>query len=113
MEEQLMITIAYIVVGILQIIIGIPLIFEKIKPNPLYGFRLGKNMPNEYIWYKTNKYVGRDFVLAGFIIIVLSLIFLIYKSNFSLVETAFIGATILITSVVIILIRGLLHFKKL
>ncbi len=113
MEEQTMITIAYIIVGILQMLVGVPLIFEKIKPNSLYGFRLPKTMSNEEIWYKANKYVGRDFVVAGGIVMISSLIFLIFKSSFSLVETAFIGASILVISVVAILVRGLLYLKKL
>jgi len=41
----------------------------KIKPNWLYGFRLPKTLSDEDICYKTNKYVGRDFIFAGILVI--------------------------------------------
>ena len=51
--------------GLLWIGISIPLIYEKIGPNQLYGFRTRKTLSNKEIWYKTNKYMGKDFIVLG------------------------------------------------
>ena len=59
----------YIIVGFLEIILGLPFLLGKIKPNWLYGFRLPKTLSDEDICYKTNKYVGRDFIFAGILVI--------------------------------------------
>ena len=61
MEYGVLMPLVFIFVGMLEIIMGIPLLLEKIKPNALYGFRTPKTRSSDEIWYKVNKYVGRDF----------------------------------------------------
>jgi hypothetical protein len=60
----------YIVLGLLQIAISLPLIGEKVKPNSWYGFRIRATLENPRIWYAINKHFGqRLFVTAaGFIV---------------------------------------------
>ena len=58
-ENTMMITI-FISLGVLEIILGLPLMYKKIKPNNFYGFRMKKTLSNEKLWYETNKFMGRD-----------------------------------------------------
>lgn len=102
-----------IITGILEIIIGIPLLYGKIKPNIWYGFRTPKTRSNDEIWYKANKYVGRDFIFAGIIFTIVSLFLLIYRSNFSIIEISWIGIVLLITIIIVILLRGFIYLNKL
>ena len=51
--------------GILSIIIALPLIDEKIKPNPFYGFRIRATLEDPKLWYAVNKYFAQRLLLAG------------------------------------------------
>jgi len=82
-EYSALIPLVFIFIGLLEIIMGIPLLLEKIKPNALYGFRTPKTRSSDEIWYKINKYVGRDFVVAGIIVTLCSPFLLIFGSSFN------------------------------
>jgi tetratricopeptide (TPR) repeat protein len=43
---------------------GIPLILEKVPPNPWYGFRVQSTLENPAVWYPVNRYLGK--CLLGF-----------------------------------------------
>jgi len=55
----------YFVGGILLILIAVPLVREKIKPNGLYGFRVQASLEDPVIWYAVNKHFGRRLLLVG------------------------------------------------
>jgi hypothetical protein len=67
----------YILFGLLQIGLALPLIAEKVKPNPLYGFRIRATLENPQIWYAVNKHFGKRmlFSAVGFLISAVGLIF--------------------------------------
>jgi uncharacterized membrane protein len=113
MDYDVVLILTTIVVGMSEIILGIPLLFEKIKPNWVYGFRLPNILSNEEIWYKSNKYVGRDFIVAGMIVIIGSLILFAVKSEFSILEITWTITLLLILPIIIVLIRGFNYLKKL
>ena len=55
--------------GPLFVLLAIPLILNKIPPNGWYGVRFEKLFKpgNEELWYKANKYGGRQLLIAGLI----------------------------------------------
>lgn len=55
----------YVGGGILLTLLAIPLYFEKIKPNGLYGFRVRKTLENPEVWYRVNKYSARWMIVTG------------------------------------------------
>jgi uncharacterized membrane protein len=55
----------YFASGFLLVVIALPLIFGKIKPNPFYGFRVAKTLNNPELWYAVNKYSGRLLFYCG------------------------------------------------
>ena len=112
MDDRLLIILILISVGALEIIMGIPLLLEKIKPNWLYGFRIPKTLSNEKIWYECNKYMGRDFIVAGTIVVLVSIALLTFVNIFSLMEIIWIEVIILLVPIIIILIRGFIYLKK-
>ena len=110
---NLITTFLFLFTGLLFIGISIPLVMEKIKPNQLYGFRTPKTLTDERVWYKANKYMGKDFVIFGFFIILYNLAVLILPKNF-LSYLLFPGnIIILIAGTALVLIRSLLYLKKL
>jgi hypothetical protein len=40
--------------GILLILISIPLLLEKVRPNPVYGFRIQATLNDPTVWYAVN-----------------------------------------------------------
>ena len=56
----------------LLILLAIPLIFRKVPPNLLYGFRTQKTMSNDTIWYAANWGAGWDLVFSGTAMLVLA-----------------------------------------
>lgn len=63
-------TLKWWLAGIVFIVIGIPPIFEKIPPNPWYGFRVAKTFSDERIWYAANRVMGYDMLIAGLVILI-------------------------------------------
>ena len=113
MEYNVLMPLVFIFVGMLEIIMGIPLLLRKVKPNALYGFRTPKTRSSDEIWYKVNKYVGRDFLIAGIIVIICSPFLLVYESGLSVIEISWIGILILTILLAAIVARGLVYLKKL
>ena len=105
--------IIFVLAGFMEVILGMPLLLEKIKPNWFYGFRTPKTMSNKEIWYKSNKYLGRDFIIIGIILIIGSLFLLLPGISFSLAEIAYIELFLTLIPIIIVLIRGFVYLKKL
>ena len=64
----------FIATGLLMIILGIPMIQGRVKPNNWYGFRTRTTLDNPDIWYPANAYAGRLLVWLGVAIILASLL---------------------------------------
>ena len=54
--------------GLLFIGLGIPLIYERVPPNSIYGFRTAKTLSDPNIWYAINRIQGLDLLIAGALI---------------------------------------------
>ena len=103
----------FLVVGMFEILLGIPLLYEKVKTNWIYGFRIKKTLENEEIWYKANKYSGRDLIISGSVVVIFSLFIIIFKDNLDIGAVGLLGGCILLVSIIIVLIRGLIYIKNL
>lgn len=55
----------YIAGGLLLILLSLPLLAEKVPPNPFYGFRVRATLENRETWYAVNRYAARRLILAG------------------------------------------------
>jgi len=88
-------------------VIALPLILEKIGPNPFYGFKTKKTFSNKEIWYKANKYLGKTLLAAGLVVMVLSAVLLIIGQNF---DEILITVSFSITFFVPLIISMILSF---
>ena len=111
-QEQLLLLVVFVGAGLLWIGISIPLLYEKIGPNWLYGFRTRKTLSNKEIWYKANKYMAKDFIILGCVQIFYNLVLIVWPINILPLLCAG-NMLILIGGVAIILIRSLLYLRKL
>ena len=64
-----MINLWWMLAGFLFIAISLPLIYQKVPPNRLYGFRVRKTLANPRIWYAANRIAGIDLLLTGIVIV--------------------------------------------
>ena len=55
----------FVGLGFVSIFVSLPLINEKVKPNPFYGFRVRATLKDPKVWYAANKYFGQRLLLAG------------------------------------------------
>jgi uncharacterized membrane protein len=59
------ILILYLVSGVLLIALAIPLLYDKIPPNSLYGFRVSQTLTDPKVWYAVNRHAARWLIFAG------------------------------------------------
>jgi hypothetical protein len=52
-------------IGILSILIALPLLYEKIRPNSFYGFRIRATLEDPALWYAVNKHFARRLLVTG------------------------------------------------
>ena len=64
----------YVIFGILMAVLAIPLLLDKVPPNPWYGFRVPSTLSDPTLWYKANRYMARWLLLTGIITIAAAII---------------------------------------
>lgn len=67
--------ILYVGAGGLLILLSLPLLWEKVPPNPVYGFRLPATMNDPKVWYATNKFSAKRLLVTGISTVVAAAIF--------------------------------------
>jgi len=65
----------YLIGGIFLVAISLPLVVEKIKPNPFYGFRVPATLNNPDAWYAVNKFFGKRLFAVAIADILASTVF--------------------------------------
>ncbi|HAL46060.1 MAG: hypothetical protein A2Y12_06565 [Planctomycetes bacterium GWF2_42_9] len=102
-------------IGLLIVAISIPLLFDKVKPNQWYGFRTPKTLSNPEIWYKANKYMAKNMLIAGIIIMATFIILPTLKSHFEpgIGTSIALFYFIIMIPILIVIIRSLLYLRKL
>jgi hypothetical protein len=48
----------------LFVMLSIPLVLRKVRPNVLYGYRTRATLADETLWYEANAYFGSRFIVA-------------------------------------------------
>ncbi len=69
-----------IVLGLTLIGIGIPLALGKIPMNQAYGVRFAKSFESDELWFKINRYGGKQFIIWSIPITLLGLIVLVFPT---------------------------------
>ncbi len=60
--------------GVVLMALSLPLLWEKVPPNGLYGFRVRATLENPRIWYAANKFAAKRMLLAGAVFVAAALI---------------------------------------
>ena len=110
MNEYFILSYFFIFIGILEMVFSIPLIYMKIPPNRIYGFRTRETLNNEELWYKANRYGGRDLLIAGILVSIGGLIILLFHMDF--LSSIWIGLWLVIIPLIVVTMRSYLFIRK-
>lgn len=113
MNDSTIIFLVFTICGLSEIIQGVPLMYEKIKPNWLYGFRIPGTVENKKVWYPVNRHLGKGLVIAGFILIIITLFLYTIDLGLLFFEKTLVLLLILIISLAIVIISSFYYYRKL
>ncbi len=54
--------------GFVLILLSIPLLLGKVKPNPVYGFRIQATLDDPATWYAVNKFFAKRLLVVGVVV---------------------------------------------
>lgn len=71
---RLEVVLPFVAAGVLLMVLAVPLIKRRVRPNPIYGLRVPATYADEWVWYEANARSGRDLFVLGALITVASLV---------------------------------------
>ena len=75
MAPNTFLLVLYVATGLLQIGLALPLVYRKIPPNRLYGFRVKRTLENRDVWFAANAFAGKWLAWAGLATVVAAIVF--------------------------------------
>ncbi len=109
---QNIITLSFIAFSVLLILLSLPLMFNKIKPNWWYGFRTPASVKNPEIWYPVNQAAAKQSIVLGILMIIVSL-GLYSIGDMTVDATLIINSLVATTGLLVIAIKGVVTIRKL
>ena len=110
MNENLILSYFFIFIGVVEIVFAIPLIYMKVPPNRLYGFRTRETLSDKELWYKVNRYSGRDLLFSGILVSIGGLMMLLLNMEF--LSSIWIGLWLVIIPLIAATVRSYLFIRK-
>lgn len=104
--------IMYVVFGLLLVGLSIPLLLDKIPPNPWYGVRVPSTLADPVRWYKANRYMARGLLLTG-IITVIGAVGLYFAPGLSVDAYAWLVLGVFGVPFVITVVAGFRYLRQL
>jgi len=88
--------------------LGIPLWVAMVRPNRFYGLRTTATLRDEALWYAANRATGRDLVVMGFVLLVVSVLLPLEGVAYALLMTvALVLGAVLVALVALARVRRL------
>lgn len=105
-------TLFFVCQGLLFIILGLPLYLKKIGPNGFYGFRTSKTLSDPNIWYAVNRIGGIDISIAGFVIILGTLLIKIILNSYDPSILVYANLALLIGAVTAVIVHFIIVLRR-
>jgi uncharacterized membrane protein len=99
MNEAAGFSLLFAAVGALFIGLGMPLLLGRVPPNHVYGCRTKQTLADPSVWYEANRAAGKDFSIAGLIILTASLAALAFGRDSDADHVVFILISVLMLCV--------------
>jgi uncharacterized membrane protein len=97
--------------GLILAVVSLPLIANRIKPNPFYGFRVRRTLEDPEVWYKVNHYAGIQLFYAG-LMISITAVGLPFIPNMSFETYSLASTVLLVVIMTVALIRSGIYLKS-
>ena len=65
----------YVGSGLLLMLVGLPLLCEKVPPNRFYGFRVRATLQDRAVWYAVNRFAARRLIWSGAALVLAAMLF--------------------------------------
>lgn len=86
---------------------------EKIPPNKIVGLRTRRTLSDKNLWYIANKYMGRQLVMAGFVICAGFAGLLLLRNQIPADAFLLLGTMITGAGVMFVALRSFFYINKL
>ena len=97
--------------GIFLILSALPMLYNCVKPNPWYGFRVPKTLSDERIWYPANSYAAKGMILTGIITIVVAGV--LRLTDVPPIKYQLLCVSMFLGGLILTLIMSLIYVRKL
>lgn len=112
MSASLITSLSLIFSGLLGAGLALPLLFDRVPRNSLYGFRTKLTLSSDEIWYPANRYAAKTLIAWGLITTLIGLLSLCFQPLSSTLQFLLIAPLIGIIIPVLLSLRWLrLHHK--
>jgi len=113
MGMKLMLIAMTFLIGLFGLVTSILLVNDKISPNGVVGVRTSQTLANKDVWYKANRYFGKDFLIVSIVWLVVSVALYMYREKLELPIVLVITQLITVIGALIPLVRVFSYLKKL
>jgi hypothetical protein len=101
----------YTFTGCLLAILSIPLILQRIGPNPWYGFRVRKALDDPAVWYSVNAYAAKRLLAVG-LVSSLAAVLLFFVPDLDLTTYALACAGVTLGGLLVTLIQSFVYLRS-
>lgn len=113
MSASLATSLSLIFSGLLGTGLALPLLFNRVQRNSLYGFRTKLTLSSDEIWYPANRYVAKTVIAWGIINTLIGLLTLCFQPLSSTLQFLLIAPLIGIIIPVLLSLRWLrTHYQR-
>lgn len=108
---MILMLVLYISVGLLLCGLSLPLIWRKVPPNNLYGFRVRQTLENEDVWYVANEFSAKRLLWLGIATVVAAVTLFFLTTRIDLYALSL--ASILLIGLAVCLIQSFRYLRTL
>lgn len=105
----------YLAAGALLSLLAIPLIQGKVARNGLYGFRVPKTLASDSVWFPANRFMGRDLLRCGILLMIGTLLMLLLwrPLGLGLLQVAYTELALIVVLTIAMVFRSFMYLRTL
>lgn len=104
MSENTRAALLFSISGIVYIVLGLPLLLGRVRPNTWYGARTMKTLSNDTIWYAVNRVCGRDLIAGGVAVLIACSAIVLFGQSLQPTNVAILLLAILVLSTIVMVV---------
>ena len=110
--SNVLITVAYVLVGLGFGGLGVPLALGRVPPNGTYGFRTRKTRSSAEVWYAANRVQGIDLCVGGVLIAALTVALYVLWPSAPASQLVLLDGGIMLAALGVVVAHGFLALGR-